>query len=60
LTIGGEAGAWRRAITAPNPSPTIGGEAGVGGHENLNGGGQEPERWRPRKLNGRGQEICFV
>jgi hypothetical protein len=32
----------------------------VGGHENLNGGGQETERWRPRKLNGRGQENCFV
>jgi hypothetical protein len=32
----------------------------VGGHENLNGGGQESERWRSRKLNGRGQEICFV
>jgi hypothetical protein len=35
-------------------------EQGVGGHDNLNGGGQRVERWRPRKLNGRGQEICFV
>ena len=37
-----------RAVEIPN----------VGGHEILNGGGQKPECWRPRKLNGRGQETC--
>jgi hypothetical protein len=30
----------------------------VGGHEILNAGGQKAERWRPRKLNGHGQETC--
>jgi hypothetical protein len=32
--------------------------AGVGGHGILNAGGQKPECWRPRKLNGCGQETC--
>ena len=34
--------------------------ANVGGHGILNAGGQKTECWRPRKLNGRGQETCSL
>jgi hypothetical protein len=32
----------------------------VSGHEILNAGGPNPECWRPRNVNGRGQETCFT